>query len=28
MNRIQTVAKGVFDAEAMTMTYSTIFELR
>jgi hypothetical protein len=28
MNRIQTVAKGVFDADAMTMTYPMIYELR
>ena len=28
MNRIQAVAKGIFDAEAMTMTYPMIFELR
>jgi hypothetical protein len=28
MNRIQTVAKGVFDSEAMTMTYPMVYELR
>ena len=28
MNRIQAVARGVWDAEAMTMTYPMIYELR
>ena len=28
MNQIQAVAKGIFDAEAMTMTYPMIYELR
>jgi len=28
MNRIQAVAKGRFDPDAMTMTYDQIFELR
>lgn len=28
MNRIQAVAKGVFDSEAMTMTYPMIYEVR
>ena len=28
MNRIQTVAKGRFDADAMTMTYPVVYELR
>ena len=28
MNRIQAVAKGVFDPDAMTMTYPMIYELR
>ena len=28
MNRIQAVAKGVFDADAMTLTYPMIYELR
>jgi len=28
LNRVQTVAKGFFDAEAMTVTYPVIYELR
>lgn len=28
LNRVQAVAKGYFDAEAMTLTYPQIFELR
>jgi hypothetical protein len=28
MNDIQAVAKGVFDADAMTLTYPTIYQLR